>query len=270
MEPSNDFLKQSICKLIYPFVLETARKGRYKDAEELLKFILDHDSSPEYLLLLGKVYAQQGRYDEAIIQWRKALEIDPDNQEIKAAIQRAEALSKPLYMPSEVFKKKLAYVMTCILLLVTLGVSFSLWKSKKDSQFLVVKYGEIEKQFEALKKNSDLVDIARKTLAEKGFSDFSLTINHNNGHILIKGDVPSRYLKDIMGKVVKHLKGVESVDVTDVGVSHQYSVSQGDTLGKIAQRLYGNHEKWNVIFAANQDKINTPDQLAPGISLYIP
>ena len=202
METSNDFLKPSICKVLYPFGVETARRGRYKDAEAFLKFILNYDVLPEHLLLLGKVYAQQGRYEEAITEWRKALELDPENKEVKAAIQKAESLSKPLYLPPEVFKKRLSYGVTCILLIISLGVSFSLWKSKKDGQALAIQYGEMEKQFAALKKNLDLGDMVRKTLTEKGFSDFNLAIKHNNGHILIKGDVPSHYLKDLIGTVV--------------------------------------------------------------------
>lgn len=278
MEKSTDLLQVTICKLLYPFVIETARRGKYKNAEDLLRFVLNHDSSPEYLLLLGKVYAQQGRYEEAITEWRKALELDPANQEVKTAIQRAEKPSKLFYRLSEVFKENLAYVIICVLLMASIGVSFSLRALKNDKQALIVKhgeiivkYGEIQKQFVALKKKSDLNDMVNKTLSENGLSDFTIVANQNNDHLSLKGEVPTEYLKDRMGMlIVGQVKDIEEVDVKSVKVGHRYSVLRGDTLGEIAQRLYGKYIKWNVIFAANQDKITTPDELIPGISLYIP
>ena len=54
------------------------------------------------------------------------------------------------------------------------------------------------------------------------------------------------------------------------GVTCQYTVVAGDTLGGIAQRLYGDSTQWPRIFNANQDQIADPDQIFPGQVLRIP
>jgi nucleoid-associated protein YgaU len=51
---------------------------------------------------------------------------------------------------------------------------------------------------------------------------------------------------------------------------NSYTVSIGDTLSSISQRIYGSPEKWPVIFAANGDKLVTPDDLKVGQVLVIP
>lgn len=49
-----------------------------------------------------------------------------------------------------------------------------------------------------------------------------------------------------------------------------YVVKSGDSLSKIAQREYGDANKWRRIFEANQDKIKDPDMIHPGQELKIP
>ena len=49
-----------------------------------------------------------------------------------------------------------------------------------------------------------------------------------------------------------------------------YKVSSGDTLWKIADKLYGDGDKWNVIYEANKDKLSNPGTIIPGQELVIP
>lgn len=49
-----------------------------------------------------------------------------------------------------------------------------------------------------------------------------------------------------------------------------YVVKSGDSLSKIAQREYGDANKWRRIFEANQDKLKDPDLIHPGQELKIP
>jgi nucleoid-associated protein YgaU len=50
----------------------------------------------------------------------------------------------------------------------------------------------------------------------------------------------------------------------------QYTVVSGDTLSGIAQRFYGDAEKFHVIFQANRNQIDDPDLIFPGQVLRIP
>ena len=68
----------------------------------------------------------------------------------------------------------------------------------------------------------------------------------------------------------------EEIDIieTEVEVSHDsvYVVQKKDTLWRIAGKpeTYGDSRKWQVIFNANRDKLDKPEDLQPGMELIIP
>ena len=45
-----------------------------------------------------------------------------------------------------------------------------------------------------------------------------------------------------------------------------YTVVAGDSLSKIAKRVYGDANQWRRIFEANRDQIENPDLIQPGRS----
>lgn len=49
-----------------------------------------------------------------------------------------------------------------------------------------------------------------------------------------------------------------------------YTVVKGDSLSKIAKRLYGNANRWREIFEANRDQLKNPDLIKPGQVLKLP
>jgi nucleoid-associated protein YgaU len=49
-----------------------------------------------------------------------------------------------------------------------------------------------------------------------------------------------------------------------------YTVKKGDYLSKIAKEVYGNANKYNVIFEANKPMLKNPDLIYPGQVLIIP
>lgn len=49
-----------------------------------------------------------------------------------------------------------------------------------------------------------------------------------------------------------------------------YTVKKGDSLWRIAGRVYGNPFKWPRIYQANKEKIKTPNKIYPGQVLTIP
>lgn len=50
----------------------------------------------------------------------------------------------------------------------------------------------------------------------------------------------------------------------------EYKVKKGDSLWSIAEREYGDGNKWKKIYEYNKDKIKNPDRLKDGINLLIP
>lgn len=61
----------------------------------------------------------------------------------------------------------------------------------------------------------------------------------------------------------------EEAEPTD-GEVQTYTVVSGDTLWKIAERVYGNGSHYNKIFEANTDVLDHPDRIFPGQKLVIP
>ena len=53
-------------------------------------------------------------------------------------------------------------------------------------------------------------------------------------------------------------------------VYETYEVKSGDSLWKIAKRVYGNANAWKRIFEANKDVLKDPDKIYPGQVLRIP
>ena len=56
----------------------------------------------------------------------------------------------------------------------------------------------------------------------------------------------------------------------EVEVYESYEVEPGDSLSKIAKKVYGNASDWKRIFEANKDLIKDPDKIFPGQKLKIP
>ena len=61
-----------------------------------------------------------------------------------------------------------------------------------------------------------------------------------------------------------------SSDAPAASAGTTYTVKSGDSLSKIAKRIYGDASKWNRIYDANRDKIENPDLIHPGQEFTIP
>lgn len=53
-------------------------------------------------------------------------------------------------------------------------------------------------------------------------------------------------------------------------VHETYEIKPGDSLSKIAKRVYGDAREWKRIFEANTDVIKDPDKIFPGQKIKIP
>jgi nucleoid-associated protein YgaU len=50
----------------------------------------------------------------------------------------------------------------------------------------------------------------------------------------------------------------------------RHVVKEGDTLMNLAQKYYGDKDRFSTILDANRDQLNAPDRLTPGTILVIP
>lgn len=56
----------------------------------------------------------------------------------------------------------------------------------------------------------------------------------------------------------------------DENTLQSYTVEKGDSLSKIAKKVYGKASLWRKIYEANQDHIKDPDLIYPGQVLRLP
>lgn len=57
---------------------------------------------------------------------------------------------------------------------------------------------------------------------------------------------------------------------TAAAAAQTYTVVSGDSLSKIAKKLYGDANRWHDLFNANRDQLDNPDLIKPGQVLKIP
>jgi nucleoid-associated protein YgaU len=66
------------------------------------------------------------------------------------------------------------------------------------------------------------------------------------------------------------VQGGASSTAPKAEVYETYEVKSGDSLSKIAKKVYGNANEWKQIFEANKDVLKDPDKIFPGQKLKLP
>ena len=64
--------------------------------------------------------------------------------------------------------------------------------------------------------------------------------------------------------------GSSQLTSKDEHTMQTYTVVAGDSLSKIAKRVYGKASLWKQIYEANKDQIKDPDLIFPGQLLRLP
>ena len=64
--------------------------------------------------------------------------------------------------------------------------------------------------------------------------------------------------------------GSSQLTSKDEHTLQSYTVEKGDSLSKIAQKVYGKASLWRQIYEANKDHIKDPDLIYPGQVLRLP
>ncbi|MGY4514934.1 LysM peptidoglycan-binding domain-containing protein [Lysobacter sp. HA18] len=61
-----------------------------------------------------------------------------------------------------------------------------------------------------------------------------------------------------------------TVSPTPTATQRTYTVQQGDSLSKIAKHIYGDANRWQLIYNANREHVSDPDRIYPGQVLMLP
>lgn len=113
------------------------------------------------------------------------------------------------------------------------------------------------------------------TLHDLGLEAEDLKIVIHNGLATVSGKAEDTATKQKIILIIGNSKGIAAVEdrmeVEHVEEEASYhTVVEGDTLSKIAQKVYRNALKYPVIFEANKPMLKDPDGIYPGQVLRIP
>jgi nucleoid-associated protein YgaU len=111
-----------------------------------------------------------------------------------------------------------------------------------------------------------LIEAQRPELAE------SVTGRREGNRLIVEGTAPSVEARDDLAALLARLPGIEEVSMVNVLVRppSTYTVVEGDSLWAISVKLYGNPDRVDALFAANQAVLPSADALRVGMVLQVP
>ena len=99
---------------------------------------------------------------------------------------------------------------------------------------------------------------------------------NEDGSVSLSGVAKDRDALEKAALMAGNVEGVEKVDVSGVQVQEDqpkkveiYEIQKGDTLWAIAQKFYGDGNKYKKIFEDNKEVIKDPDKIYPGQKIRI-
>ena len=126
-------------------------------------------------------------------------------------------------------------------------------------------------ELEDRKKETALTNLVN----QMGFKAQNLALDVKGDRVLAKGTVNSQEEKEKIVLLLGNSEGIGSVDdqlqvANPEPAAQYYDVKPGDSLSKIAKQVYGDANKYNMIFEANRPMLKNPDAIFPGQKLRIP
>ena len=165
-------------------------------------------------------------------------------------------------------------------------------------------FDSIKNAFSKSEPAPDITVAPSKLLSDAGLDPSGLKFNFGAGSITVSGKIAAESERKKILDVLAGIKGVATVQDNLVvaapaptqqqaqqqaprptaprsatepaqapeaaGKARTYTVVSGDTLWRIAERMYGNGSHYMKIFEANTGVLKDPDQIFPGQKLVIP
>jgi nucleoid-associated protein YgaU len=131
------------------------------------------------------------------------------------------------------------------------------------------------------KKEQEKADLILAHIKKFGFDTSDIQVKVDDDKVTLMGSVDTIENKNKVIVTAGNVEGIASVDdwlrvkyppvITPPQPEKQfYTVKKGDYLSKIAKEVYGNANKYNVIFEANKPMLKDPNLIYPGQVLVIP
>ncbi len=131
------------------------------------------------------------------------------------------------------------------------------------------------------KKEQEKAALVADHIKKSGFDTSDIQVKVNGEKVIISGSIDTIDNKNKIIVTAGNIEGISSVDdsivvknppalAPPVPEKQFYTVKKGDYLSKIAQEVYGNGNKYNIIFEANKPMLKDANLIYPGQVLIIP
>ncbi|NLU39300.1 MAG: peptidoglycan-binding protein LysM [Bacteroidales bacterium] len=131
------------------------------------------------------------------------------------------------------------------------------------------------------KKEIEKADLIAAHIKKYGFNTNEIMVVVDDEKVTLSGNVDTYDTKNKIIVIAGNIEGISEVEDrllviapvanTPVEPAKQYyTVKKGDYLSKIAKEMYGNANKYPIIFEANKPMLKNPDLIYPGQVLIIP
>jgi nucleoid-associated protein YgaU len=131
------------------------------------------------------------------------------------------------------------------------------------------------------KQEKEKADLILSHIKKFGFNTSDIIVAVDDEKVTLTGTVDTLDNKNKIIVTAGNVDGISTVEdrivvtqpvpVTPPAPEKQfYTVKKGDYLSKIAKEVYGNANKYNIIFEANRPMLKDPNLIYPGQVLIIP
>ena len=131
------------------------------------------------------------------------------------------------------------------------------------------------------KREQEKAELIAAHIKKFGFNTSNIQVSVDNEKVTLAGTIDTIDNKNKVIVTAGNIEGISSVEdrivvlqppvVTPPPPEKQfYTVKKGDYLSKIAKQVYGNANKYNIIFEANKPMLKDPNLIYPGQVLVIP
>ena len=139
-----------------------------------------------------------------------------------------------------------------------------------------------EKLFKSeAKREQDKADLIAGHIKKFGFDTSDIQVKVDDDKVTLMGSIDTQENKNKIIVTAGNVEGIATVDdwivvknppviAPPVPEKQFYTVKKGDYLSKIAKEVYGNANKYMVIFEANKPMLKDPNLIYPGQVLVIP
>lgn len=126
--------------------------------------------------------------------------------------------------------------------------------------------------------DASLAEAIESRINELGLEITDLGVSVSDGIATLTGEAPDQETLEKTVLAAGNVVGISTVDsqldvsedADDEAEAEFYTVEKGDTLSKIAKKVYGDASEYMTIFEANQPMLEDPDEIYPGQTLRIP